>query len=278
MYESAVSSFENFRLYYNLSNIWPVPLSDIVNFIAYLEKMNYKASTAKSYISVLSFKMKVMAIQDTTKSFVITKIVCGMERKHKRVNARKPITFEILEKITNVVLHVCNSYYEATLFAACFSVAFFGFLRVGEFALSQNSERHMLRIEDISLEFGGETVILNIPSSKTDQLANTTKLVINSCNNRVICPVKNMINYFNARPKVQGALFCHLNHKYLTRYQVVSVLKNTLTFLKLNPNDFNTHSFRIGAATSFSVLGKSDDEIKKLGRWKSSAFSNYIRI
>jgi len=115
---------------------------------------------------------------------------------------------------------------------------------------------------------------LNIPSSQTDQLANTTKLVINSCNNRVICPV---INYLNARPNVQGALFCHLNHKYLTRYQVVSVLKNA-KFLKLNPKDFNTHSFRIGAATSFSVLGKSDDEIKKLGRWKSSAFSNYIRI
>jgi hypothetical protein len=66
-------------------------------------------------------------------------------------------------------------------------------IQPGEFALSQNSERHMLRIEDISLEFGGETVILNIPS-------NTTKLVINSCNNRVICPVKNMINYLNARP------------------------------------------------------------------------------
>jgi hypothetical protein len=31
-------------------------------------------------------------------------------------------------------------------------------------------------------------------------------------------------------------------------------------------------------ATSFSVLGKSDDESKKLGRSKSSAFSNYIRI
>jgi hypothetical protein len=136
----------------------------------------------------------------------------------------------------------------------------------------------MLRIEDISLDFGGETVILKIPSSKTDQLANATKLVINSCNNRVICSVKNMINYLNARPKVQGALFCHLNHKYLTRYQVVSVLKNALKFLKLSPNDFNAYSFRIDVATSFSVLGKSDDESKKLGRSKSSAFSNYIRI
>ena len=81
-----------------------------------------------------------------------------------------------------------------------------------------------------------------------------------------------MINYLNARPKVQGYLFCHFNHKHLTCYQVVSDLENTLKFLKLNPflNPFfksncNTHSFRIGAATSFSVLGKSDDEIKKLG-------------
>jgi hypothetical protein len=87
--------------------------------------MNYEASTAKSYISGLSFKMKVMAIQDTTKSFVITKMVCGMERMHKRVNARKSITFEIVEKIINVLLHVFNSYYEATLFGTCFSVAFF---------------------------------------------------------------------------------------------------------------------------------------------------------
>ena len=97
---------------------------------------------------------------------------------HKRVNARKSITFEILGKIINVLLHVCNSYYEAILFVACFSVAFVGLLRVGEFALSQNSERHMLRIEAISLDFGGETVILKIPSSKTDQLANTTKSVL----------------------------------------------------------------------------------------------------
>ena len=76
-------------------------------------------------------------------------MLSGMERMQKKVNARKPITFEILEKIINVLLHVCNSYYEATLFAACFSVAFFCFLRVGEFALSQNSETHVKGIQSL---------------------------------------------------------------------------------------------------------------------------------
>ena len=44
--------------------------------------------------------MKVMAIQDTTKSFVITSMLSGMERMHKGVNARKPITFEILKRLS----------------------------------------------------------------------------------------------------------------------------------------------------------------------------------
>jgi hypothetical protein len=54
-----------------------------------------RSKISKTRMEPSSFKMKVMAIQDTTKSFVITKMLCGMERKHKRVNARKPITFEI---------------------------------------------------------------------------------------------------------------------------------------------------------------------------------------
>lgn len=123
-------------------------------------KMDYEASTAKSYLSSLSIKIKVMAIQDTMESFVITKM-SGII--HKRVKARKPITFELLENIIKVLLHVCNYFYEGTFFAACFLVFFF---RVGGFTLSQKSERHMLRIQDISLNIGDETVSLNIPSSK----------------------------------------------------------------------------------------------------------------
>jgi hypothetical protein len=64
--------------------------------------------------------MKVMAIQDTTKSFVITTMLSGMERMHKGVNARKPITFEILEKIIDVFLHVYNYYFEAALLLLAF--------------------------------------------------------------------------------------------------------------------------------------------------------------
>jgi hypothetical protein len=48
--------------------------------------------------------------------------------------------------------------------------------------------------------------------------------------------------------------------------------------LGYNENDYNTHSFRIGAATHASKMGKCDDEIMTMDRWKSDSYKRYIRI
>lgn len=37
-----------------------------------------------------------------------------------------------------------------------------------------------------------------------------------------------------------------------------------MRFIGLNDEEYNTHSFPIGAATTASLMGTSDDEIKKL--------------
>ena len=92
-----------------------------------------------------------------------------------------------------------------------------------------------------------------------------------------MCPISNMQSYLDVRPNIEGTLFCHLNGKPLSRYQVSSMLRKVMRFIGLNDEEYNTHSFRIGAATTASLMGKSDDEIKKLGRWSSNVFSKYIR-
>jgi hypothetical protein len=49
----------------------------------------------------------------------------------------------------------------------------------------------------------------------------------------------------------------------------------------MNVNEFNTVHIllaRICAATSASINGKSEEEIKKVGRWSSKCFERYIRI
>jgi hypothetical protein len=50
------------------------------------------------------------------------------------------------------------------------------------------------------------------------------------------------------------------------------------TIRGLSSNDYNAHSFRIGAATTAAMLGKNYDEIKYMGRWKSDSFKKYIRM
>lgn len=44
-----------------------------------------------------------------------------------------------------------------------------------------------------------------------------------------------------------------------------------------NTKHYNTHSFRIGAATSAHDAGISDANIQMLGGWKSNAYKSYIR-
>ena len=63
----------------------------------------------------------------------------------------------------------------------------------------------------------------------------------------------------------------------LTRQIFATALDNLLTELQLDPGEFNTHSFRIGAATSAKEANISDMHIQMLGRWKSNAYQSYIR-
>ena len=46
----------------------------------------------------------------------------------------------------------------------------------------------------------------------------------------------------------------------------------------LDPTRYRTHSLRIGGASMLAAAGRPDYEIQKLGRWKSLAFLEYIKV
>lgn len=279
VYENALNSFENFRSEFEMGCIWPPPIEHIINFIAYLSKMGYSATTAKTYISGINHKLKINNWGSCTDYFIVEKMLNGMTRLDKKEDTRKPITMSILKRILSVLHTVCNSFYEAIMFKSAFSLAFFGFLRIGEISfVNKCTEQHIVNISDIELDEDRFEVSVKISSSKTDQFGKSTTLVLSKVSDNEVCVYKHLKSYLNIRPNVQGQLFCHLNHKKLTRFQFLSVMKLALKFLNLNPDDFNTHSLRIGAATNAYIEGKSDEEIKIMGRWKSNSFKTYIRI
>jgi hypothetical protein len=92
------------------------------------------------------------------------------------------------------------------------------------------------------------------------------------------CPFQNIKLFFKMRPKIKGPLFIHLNYIVVTRFHICSIIKSALRIAGYNPGQYNTHSFRIGAATTAIMLGKTDDQIKQMGRWKSNTFQTYIRL
>lgn len=64
-----------------------------------------------------------------------------------------------------------------------------------------------------------------------------------------MCPVNLVLNYISMSPNMEGPLFCHMNNHNFTRCQFSKILKNSLAFTGYNPDEFNTHSLRLGAAT-----------------------------
>lgn len=278
VYETALSSFTSFRTSFQIEDTWPPPLDHLINYIAFLSKKGYSYKTAKSYLSGINYKMKINNWNDYSGSFILGKMLNGMQRLGKHVDSRKPITIDVLKQILPVLRNVCDSYYETIMFSAAFSLSFFGFMRIGEIAYLNKNADHVLQISDISFNNSNSEVFVSIKSSKTDQIGLSTTLILSKNENDEICVIDNLRKYIQLRPKIDGPLFCHLSHNALNRNQFLAVLRAALNFVGLDADEFNTHSFRIGAATTAALAGKTDDEIKSMGRWNSNSFRSYIRI
>ncbi|XP_069103089.1 integrase/recombinase xerD homolog [Argopecten irradians] len=281
-YNSALQCFQTFRSSYNMSSIWPVPSDHLVQFISYMSLQGYSASTISTYMSGISHEHNLRGQQDSTQCFIVNKIMEGAQRGNKRVDARLPITLPLLRKLVTSLSSVCSSKYEAELFSAAFTLAFFGFLRVGEFSASSSNgnDTRPLGISDVTIvNSPSRHLKVCIRESKTDQRGHSALLNINSYPNSDICPVSLLNKYLLIRPNtVNQQLFIHRNGSSITRYQVAVVLKKSLTFSRIPVSHYKTHSFRIGAATEAATRGISEQKIQAWGRWKSRVYSKYIRI
>ena len=193
---------------------------------------------------------------------------------------RFPITVEIMSQILSVLSKSPTNYQSIMMWAAS-CTAFFGFLRVGEMtvpSLEAFDEMRHLTLKDIALDSRSNpsAIWLTIKQSKTDPFRKGVRLCLGRTDSAV-CPVKALLPYLAVRGSTPGPLFTLYDGKPLTRARFKTLLSTTLKQAGLDDRKFNTHSFRIGAATSAKAAGIADIHIQMLGRWKSSAYQSYIR-
>ena len=157
---------------------------------------------------------------------------------------------------------------------------FHGFLRVGEIVytkLGQLQQIVSLNDAQILCEGKDQFIRLRLQHSKCDQAVKGTFIDIAKTDTPV-CPVKLLKDYLAVRSKLNGLLFCHFNGKHVSRYQFSSILSKSLKVLGIDSSGIKSHSFRIGAATEAAAKGICNEEIMKLGMWKSETYKSYIRF
>ena len=269
------TSFDHFRLQMQYHLVSPIPIWQIVEYIAFMSQHDYAFQTVNGHIVALSYYNKINGFIDNTQTFLVKQMLKGLNKTQNRKDHRMPITITLLEKILPNLSHICTSYYEATLFRVAYSISFCALLRVSEIAFSNIDHiNHVLTFQNVKVY--PTYVNIFIQKSKTDQSGKGVNITIHFTEKIQFFKTA-LQSYLSIRPQFGGTFLCHFNGSPVTAYQFNAILKKVLEFSGIQNKFYKSHSFRIGGATYLFGEGKSEDEIKSLGRWKSNAYKSYIR-
>ena len=258
----------SFACSYGLPTQLPLSLLCLAWFITHLSLQGVAAASITSIVSAVSYFHKIRGVPDNSQHFTIRQLLVSLRKKPSKADHRMPITLDMLHKLIDALPNFTSSTFETTLFSSMFLTAFHFALRVGEITDSP----HNLQLQQISTT---ETSIsLSFQSFKhAPQHPGTHTLQANSAK---YCAVKALLRYIQIRGDKPGPLYC-LHGKPVSRGLFATTLRFLLKHIGLSHSDFNTHSFRIGAATEWHQNNVSDLQIRRMGRWRSDAVLKYIR-
>lgn len=282
LYQQAATSFHAFRSSLGYSDTTGCCASHVAEYIAWLSLKNKSSSTISCYVAAIGFWFKLSSLPDPTDSFLVAKLLSAIRREKPTRDTRQPISGDTLLKLVNILPTVTKSQYETTLYRTAFIVAFFGFLRLGEFTCENASKAAQgLRAADVMVQrTSGQdlsVVAITLQHTKTSQFGRSQTIRLEEIQSSPLCPVRAVLSYVKIRPKSAVSFFAHFDTSPVTRYQFQSVLKQATAAAGLADQRYTPHSFRIGAASAAATAGFLPQQIKSCGRWRSNAYRNYIR-
>ena len=281
-YKSGIRQYYSFCSQFTLS---PFPLTDslLCRFVAFLYDRQLSPASIRLYLSSIRFLQISLGSPDPSLAnfpqlHYVLRAVKRLNPIHRRP-PRLPITPAILRHLFSTWSAPPVSYAARMLWAAC-CLGFFAFLRAGEFTCPSMDayDPSMLSPGDIAMNNRANPTSLSVSlrHSKTDVFGAGVTLYVGATGGNM-CPVAAILSYMAVRPDTPGQLFIYHNNRPLSRDDLVTAVRDSLSSLRgLEVSQFNGHSFRIGAATTAAQVGISDSLIQTLGRWKSSAFLSYI--
>ena len=213
----------------------------------------------------------------------LQKVLTGIKRlTPSQQLARLPITIQVLTAIHDYLHPELSTNPNHIMLWAAFTLAFVAFLRSSEFTCngSFNPEVH-LTSQDITFlpDIHSPThMLVRIKQSKTDPFRQGCTLTV-AKSTSPICSVMALKDYIlQAQPPASQPLFTFSpSGSSLTRTNLTRELRTILHHCGFRSNNYYSHSFRIGAATSAASAGIPSWLIKVLGRWSSDCYERYIK-
>ena len=206
----------------------PVPSTEatFVLFVSHLAESNIAYATIKVYLAAVrqlhvSTGLHVQfSLQLTPRLQQVLRGIKKRQAVHHPTRVRLPITIHIMKNIKDALSREPDSYNNTMLWAAC-CMAFFGFMRVGEFTIpakgSYEKTTH-LSPADISVDKRDNPRLprVTIKQSKTDPYHQGVNIFLGTTDGP-ICPVVGILKYLAVRGNHQGILFITENGSGLTR-------------------------------------------------------------
>ena len=126
-------------------------------------------------------------------------------------------------------------------------------------------------------------VVFTTRSAKNDQAGNGSRIYMDVQDETspqvAFCVASDTFRWAQrARPRGDDSFFSHRNQWQLTPDEYRLAIKRVAKHMGLDPSRYSSHSLRIAGASALAAAGKPDWFIKKMGRWKSLAFLQYIQF
>lgn len=254
----------------------------VVLYLTHLVDNGRQKGTIMSYKSAIVYSLGLINIKLTDDGCLLAALIKAAKYVNNRLYLRLPINWKLLKLINRITyqrfLEKRNQPYLALLYTMAFTLAYFGMMRISELTLGP----HNLCARNVWKANDATHYLLTLTSSKTHgEKSSPQKIRIWPEDDMAPnwCPVYLLDRYIKYRPTgfARGPFLIHKDGSPLTQYQFRTELQETIRSIDLNPEYYDSHSFRGGRATDLFETGWSVDQIKEAGRWKSNTVYDYLK-
>ena len=247
--------------------------SDVLMRYALDKVEHINPRTLDLHMTALSQWHKQQGIADPTQNVTLKKTLEGMRRVHVQpIVKAKPLQLNDVIRLLNyleTLPHNLKKYRDTALILTAFMGAF------------RRSELINIMVADLQWEDDG--LIINMPSSKTDQEGKGSTRAL-PYSPTTACAASAIRQWIDTAGITEGPIFRSINRwdqvgdNGLYAGSVNTILKDRAAEAGLtNASAFSSHSFRRGHATSAARAGVDFRLIKKQGGWRSdSTVHRYI--